>query len=111
MWRLTGGSRVRTVGLATLLVGSLLLALPRVLSAQDDGQAHGEGRVLLVDQAGGRIGLDHGPIPGLMPAMRMMFPVERSELLRDLHPGDRVRFTLTLPDLEGRIADISRAEE
>jgi Cu/Ag efflux protein CusF len=111
MWHLSGGSRARWAGLIALLVGSLLLALPRALSAQDDTRAHGEGRVLLVDRAGGRIGLDHGPIPGLMPAMRMMFPVERSELLRDLHPGDRVRFTLRLHDLEWRIADISRAEE
>ena len=46
-----------------------------------------------------------------MPAMRMLFAVERAELLDDLHPGDRVRFTLMLRGLEWKITEIVKATE
>ena len=37
----------------------------------------GEGRVVVVDESQSTVTLDHGPILGLMPAMRMAFPVQR----------------------------------
>src|SRR5438132_14175927 len=54
----------------------------------------GEGRVVAVDAAQGTVTLDHGPIPGLMPAMRMAFPVQPVERLQGLQVGDTVRFAL-----------------
>jgi thiol-disulfide isomerase/thioredoxin len=54
----------------------------------------GEGQVIAVHAAQGTVTLDHGPIPGLMPAMRMAFPVQPVERLQGLRVGDRVRFAL-----------------
>jgi Cu/Ag efflux protein CusF len=44
----------------------------------------GEGRVVAVDETQGTVTLDHGPILGLMPAMRMAFPVQQAERLQGL---------------------------
>jgi len=96
---------------AGVVVALALLAAPLAAGAQGDGRAEGEGQVILIDVAAGRLGLDHGLIPGLMPAMRMLFAVERAELLDDLHPGDRVRFTLMLRGLEWKITEIVKATE
>jgi len=43
----------------------------------------GEGRVVAVDENQRTVTLDHGPILGLMPAMRMAFPVQPAEQLLD----------------------------
>jgi Cu/Ag efflux protein CusF len=59
---------------------------------------NGQGRVVAVDAAQGTVVLDHGGIPGLLPAAQAQFPVERPELLRGVLPGDRVRFTLVAGD-------------
>jgi len=37
----------------------------------------GEGRVVAVDETQGTVTLHHGPILGLMPAMRMAFPLQQ----------------------------------
>jgi thiol-disulfide isomerase/thioredoxin len=70
----------------------------------------GEGRVVAVDEANGTVTLDHGAIPGLMPAMRMAFPVQQGELLRGLQEGDVVRFSLQARGPEWVIATIEKAE-
>jgi thiol-disulfide isomerase/thioredoxin/Cu/Ag efflux protein CusF len=54
----------------------------------------GEGRVVAVDETQGTVTLDHGPIAGLMPAMRMAFPVQPGVPLQGLQVGAVVRFTL-----------------
>jgi thiol-disulfide isomerase/thioredoxin len=54
----------------------------------------GEGRVVAVDATQGTVTLDHGPIAGLMPAMRMAFPVQQVEWLQELQVGAVVRFAL-----------------
>jgi len=55
--------------------------------------------------------LDHGPISGLMPAMRMAFPVQQVELLKGLQVGDVVRFSLQPRGPEWVIAAIEPAED
>ena len=75
----------------TTVVVHLCLALGQ---AQDQARFTGEGRVVAVDAAQGTVTLDHGPIPGLMPAMRMAFPAQPVERLRELQVGDTVRFGL-----------------
>ncbi len=77
--------------LATVLLVHLCLATPW---AHAQPSFTGEGRVVVVDAAQGTVTLDHGPIPGLMPAMRMAFPVQPVERLQGLQVGEMVRFTL-----------------
>jgi len=76
-----------------VLAGSLLLgALSTAANAEP--RAEGVGVVVAVEEPTARITLDHGPIQGVMPAMRMGFRVERGELLAGVKAGDAVRFTI-----------------
>jgi Cu/Ag efflux protein CusF len=81
---------------AALVLIPLLAAFPHLVAAEGGtgGAFEGEGRVLAVSEAKSTVTLDHGPIPGLMPAMRMRFTVEKREQLRGLGVGDTVRFSL-----------------
>src|SRR6266851_1993274 len=69
----------------------------------------GEGRVVAVDENQSTVTLDHGPILGLMPAMRMAFPVQPAEQLLGLQVGALVRFSLQARGLEWVIATIEPA--
>ena len=93
--------------LLTALLFNLSLAL--VAHAHAQTRFEGEGRVVGVNEAKPAVTLDHGPIPRLMPAMRMEFPVQRVELLRGLHVGDVVRFSLAPRGPGWVIATIERA--
>src|SRR5260370_2982237 len=66
----------------------------------------GEGGVEAVDENQSTVTLDHGPILGLMPAMRMAFPVQPAEQLLGLQVGALVRFSLQARGLEWVIATI-----
>jgi len=66
----------------------------------------GEGRVVVVDESQSTVTLDHGPILGLMPAMRMAFPVQQAEQLLGLQVGALVRFSLQARGPEWVIATI-----
>jgi peroxiredoxin/Cu/Ag efflux protein CusF len=76
---------------STVLLVHLCLAL---VQAYAQTRFTGEGRVVAVDAAQGTVTLDPGPIPGLMPAMRMAFPVQPVERLQALQVEDTVRFAL-----------------
>lgn len=92
---------------AILLVGlSLAAGQPRA-----EARFEGEGRVVAVDEAKGAVTLDHGPIPGLMAAMRMTFPADHADLLRGLQEGDVVLFSLKPRGQEWVIATMNRAED
>ncbi|WP_245286789.1 redoxin domain-containing protein [Bradyrhizobium sp. ARR65] len=71
----------------------------------------GEGHVVAVDESHGTVTLDHGPISGLMPAMRMAFPVQQAEQLLGLQVGALVRFSLQARGLEWVIAAIEPVED
>ncbi|MGE0559065.1 MAG: efflux RND transporter periplasmic adaptor subunit [Burkholderiales bacterium] len=63
----------------------------------------GDARVNSVDAAAGKIDITHGPIPSLKwPGMTMGFRVADKDLLKDLKPGDRIRFEMSgEPDKDG----------
>ena len=71
----------------------------------------GEGRVVAVDETQGTVTLDHGPILGLMPAMRMAFPVQQVERLQGLQVGAVVRFALQARGSAWVITTIEPVEE
>jgi Cu/Ag efflux protein CusF len=54
----------------------------------------GHGVVKAIQPGTGALTLDHGDIKGCMPAMEMMFRVERPVVSRNLHPGDAIDFTI-----------------
>ena len=90
----------------------LLIAVPIAFAAWAGAQSpfEGEGKIVALDPANETITLDHGPIPGLMPPMRMRFPVQVVEQLRMLKAGDVVRFSLGSRGDEMIITAIERME-
>jgi thiol-disulfide isomerase/thioredoxin len=95
-------------------VAAMALILARLLSAHDlsaQPRFEGEGRVVALDRSKGTVTLDHGPIPGLMGAMRMEFPVRDRELLQGLQVGAVVRFSLEPRGPEWVVATVAEGEE
>lgn len=88
-----------------------ILYLAAVAHVHAQAPYEGEGRVVAVDAANGTVTLDHGPIPGLMQAMRMRFTVGQVELLRGLGVGDVVRFSLAARGEEMVIATMEKTGE
>jgi protein SCO1/2 len=50
-----------------------------------------EGTVLAINRDSRRLVVQHGDIPGFMPAMTMPYPVASAENLNRLETGDRIR--------------------
>lgn len=51
------------------------------------------GEVRKIDPAQGKLTIKHGPIDNLgMPAMTMVFNAGKAELLKNLKPGDTIKF-------------------
>jgi Cu/Ag efflux protein CusF len=58
----------------------------------------GEGKVIATVPSANQIVVEHGKIKGFMDAMTMGYRVEPSSLLEGLQPGDKVRFTIDVPN-------------
>ena len=73
---------------AATVVAALVLALPgRAQTAAADGE------VRKIDLDSGKVTLKHGPIKSLdMDSMTMVFRVADPAMLKNLKPGDRVKF-------------------
>ncbi len=59
-----------------------------------DGDYFGKGKVTKINNDLGSVELDHGDVPGLMPAMLMEFYVSDKALLAGTRVGDTVEFTI-----------------
>jgi len=57
-----------------------------------------EGKVVATVPSAAQIVLEHGEIKGFMDAMTMGYPVEPPSLLDGLKFGDKVRFTIDVPN-------------
>ena len=91
--------RVRSPGRRRWHIAVLLglgLAVTGPAEAVITFEAHG--RVTAVDPTRNAVTLEHGGIPGLLPAARSEFPVASGAVLRGVRAGDRVRFTLAATD-------------
>lgn len=95
---------------ALLLLVVTALTVAWHLPARAGPRGEGDGVVVRLDRSSRTVTLDHGPIPDVMPAMRMAFPVERAELLADLQPGDAVRFTLESRGPEWVVVAVQRRD-
>jgi len=57
-------------------------------------QALSDGEVKKVDKTAGKVTISHGPLPNGMPAMTMAFPVKDAAWLKQLQPGQKIRFAV-----------------
>ncbi len=70
-----------------------------------------EAKVRKVDDAQGRITLQHGEIPNLgMPAMTMVFVVADRQMLKGLTAGDPVRFQVDMVNHQATVVSIERRQ-
>ena len=53
-----------------------------------------DGVVVKVMAQRGKVTLQHGDIPNVMPPMTMAYGVQDAQALKSLHKGDKVRFVL-----------------
>ena len=68
----------------------------------------GSGTVTALDKAGGKITIDHGPIPAVgWPAMTMGFNAD-PKMLAGVAVGDQVDFTLSLKGNEGTVLHLQK---
>lgn len=82
-------------------------ALPASAHREDTELFYGRGVIRKLFASKGEVLISHENIPGLMLAMTMLFPVERSVLLEGLAIGDSVDFTLALDGSEQQIVSIA----
>ena len=80
----------------------LLTALAPLVACAERHEMRG--LVLAIDQTASAVTVSHDPVPGYMDAMVMPFTVARPAELRDVRPGDRIRFRMTV----GRDTTIDR---
>jgi Cu/Ag efflux protein CusF len=81
------------------------MAMPADSAAK---MAKGTGTVAEIDNAAGKITLDHGPLPEAnWPAMKMAFKA-KPELLDSVKVGDKVSFELALEGDSGEVTAIQK---
>src|SRR5712692_4190572 len=64
------------------------------------------GQVLDVNPERKELTVDHGDIPGFMPAMTMIYPVASPKLLVGRAPGELITGVLEVEDAKGRLVEI-----
>jgi Cu(I)/Ag(I) efflux system protein CusF len=85
---------------------SLLLALAATLPAFAQPPL-AEGEVTRINERRKELTVKHGPIPSLsMGAMTMAFPVKDPALLKQVKPGDKIRFAAEMVGKEAVITKI-----
>jgi|GEM_PF-2049468 Cu/Ag efflux protein CusF len=90
----------RKINLSAL---SLILALAILTACQSrrapapkDGRYPLQGAIVSVDQARGQVTVKHGAIPGLMPAMTMVYDLRDPAQVKRLWPGDHIKADLVV---------------
>lgn len=72
-------------------LGAVALALTAVVQAAPSAPVQAE--VRKIDAAAGKITLKHGAIPELeLPEMTLVYLVQDAALLKNIRPGDKVKF-------------------
>jgi len=90
------------IGARLALVVSLLYASWVPTMAQQAGKKEFElrGKVEKVDAKTNRLTVDHEAVEGWMTAMKMIYKVDKDEVLKDLKPGDQITARVYEGDFE-----------
>lgn len=67
-----------------------------------------QGQVLAITPERNEIMIRHGDIPGFMPAMTMTYKVEDKSLLADKQPGDLVKATLVVGEVDAHLSTLTK---
>ena len=83
-----------------LAIASLAFSFGLAAASADEqeqaasGLFEGHGVVKVVSPTTGALTIAHDEIKGFMPAMEMMYRVRSPDLIKNLHPGDVIDFTI-----------------
>jgi Cu/Ag efflux protein CusF len=91
--------------LAALLAAAALAACG---GGSEPSTGRAEGVIESVDPAAKQVTIDHGDIPGMMPAMTMTFDVTDPKLLEGLAAGNQVAFSVEYRDGKYLVTGIQR---
>ena len=94
-------------GLALVVAVMLSFCQAQRPPAPKDGRYPLRGEIVSVDQAKKQVTVKHGAIPGLMPAMTMVYEVKDSAQLKRLWPGDHVQAELTVQNGKAVLENIA----
>lgn len=86
-----------------LAVAILTACQSRRAPAPKDGRYPLQGEIVSVDQARRQVTVKHGAIPGLMPAMTMVYDLKDPARAKSLWPGDHITADLVV---QGGKADL-----
>jgi protein SCO1/2 len=71
-----------------------------------------EAKVVAVDLPRKLLVIEHGDIPGFMPAMTMSYSIAKPSEVKDLHPGDKISADLVvIENVKGRLEKIRLLEK
>jgi Cu/Ag efflux protein CusF len=84
--------------ISTLLAAASGASLPAKNESPGKKPIAFSGRVEGVDLKLQTVAIEHGPIPGFMPAMTMDYPIDNKALLRQLRPDDKITATVYVGD-------------
>jgi len=103
----------RFLSAATIVAGMAISPMPAALA--HEGETHNlpvvAGKVVKVDQAGGMITIDHAAIPNLqMDAMTMVFKAADPAMVKDVKPGDAIKFTAEKVNGQLTVTEIEKAK-
>src|ERR1051326_7639627 len=93
---------------------SLILALAILTACQSrrapapkDGRYPLQGEIIFVDQAKQQVTVKHGAIPGLMPAMTMVYDLKDANQMKRLWPGDHIQAELVVQSGKAELQNIT----
>ena len=93
---------------------SLILALAILTACQSrrapapkDGRYPLQGEIVSVDQARRQLTVKHGAIPGLMPAMTMVYDLKNPAQIKRLWPGDHIKANLVVQGGKAELEDVT----
>ena len=112
LWKYRFGRDDWLLLITTALV-ILAIFFPQIRAATLAGSAatyESRGSVVSLDEKANKITLKHEEIKDLIPAMTMEFSVSSNEMLNNLRPGNRVRFTLSPQGADFVIENIEMEE-
>jgi Cu/Ag efflux protein CusF len=92
--------RLRQLAIIFTLIGHAIsgAGLPAKAESRGKKPIAFSGQVKSVDLKLQTVEIEHGPIPGYMPAMTMDYPIDDKALLRQLRPDDKVTATVYVGD-------------